>query len=72
MTPDEYKAKWVRQAKVALVEAARQGDYSDETVERIHRRYHRVMPLEQMKVGMAYAKGVYERIGRRAGNGAAK
>lgn len=56
MTRDDYLAKWTRQTKKALVEAVVAGDLSDETIVRIHRRYHRAMPLEQMRVGVEYCR----------------
>lgn len=56
MTRDDYVAKWVAETKRALVEAFKRGDLSDDAVERIHRRWHRAMPLAQMRAGVAYMR----------------
>ena len=69
MTRDDYVAKWVRATKVALVEAHKRGELTDEAVERIHRRWHRAMPLEQMRVGVAYMREVTKKREARQGVG---
>lgn len=58
---DQYRDKWRRESKKSLVDAVVAGEPRDEAVNRIHRRWHRTVPVAELHRLWAIAQDFAQR-----------
>lgn len=57
MSPDQYREKWRRESKRAIAEAIVAGEPAETAVPRIHRRWHRTVPIADLASQWRKAEG---------------